>query len=70
MRLEQCSLRQRTLPEKKLQSTQCQTYELDTTPLFVGQLRCVQAKIAPERCPLQVALQGRSGGLSLTPFYR
>ena len=47
MRLEQCSLRQRVLLENNLQSTQCQTFELDTTPRLVGQLRCVQAKVAP-----------------------
>ena len=47
MRLEQCSLRQRVLLAKNLQSTQCQTFELDTTPRLVGQLRCVQAKVAP-----------------------
>ena len=47
MRLEQCSLRQRMLLEKNLQSTQCQIFELDTTPRSVGQLKRVQAKVAP-----------------------
>ena len=33
--------------KKKLQSIECQTFELDTTPRLVGQLKCVQAKVAP-----------------------
>ena len=47
MRLKHCSLRQRMLLEKNLQSTQYQIFELDTTPRLIGRLRCVQAKIAP-----------------------
>ena len=47
MRLEQCSLRQRMLLENNLQLSQCQTFELETTPRLAGQLRCVQAKVAP-----------------------
>ena len=47
VRLEQCSLRQRMLLEKNVQSAQCQTFGLETTPRLAGRLRCVQAKVAP-----------------------
>ena len=70
MRLQQCNFRQRMLLERKLQSTQCQTFELDTTPRLVGRLRCVHAKSCPLTMPLTDGPQGRFGGFSLTPFYR
>ena len=70
LRLQQRNLRQRMLLEKHLQSTQCQTFELDTTPRLVGRLRCAQAKSCPLTMPLAGGLQGRFGGFSLTRFYR
>ena len=70
VRLEQCSLRQRMLLEKKCAVSSVPNFWVGDYAPFSWAPQMCASQSCPLTMPLAGGLQGRFGGFNLTPFYR